>query len=214
MLRCSKCRINISLRRNSFFGNKKLKVNDILLLGYLWLSKASWTTSLRMTGLCGKTISRYYSAFRRQILSNLDEIENQIGDEGIEVEIDESKFGKQKYHRGHRVEGVWILGGVKRTLERKCFLVIVPDRSANTLALIIENYLKKGSITYIDCWRAYNQLENHEFIHKTVNHRNNWVDPDTLAHTSSIEGTWNALKMNINPRNRTNNITPHFIEFI
>jgi hypothetical protein len=31
------------------------------------------------------------------------------------VEVDESKFGKRKYHRGHRVEGVWVIGGVERT---------------------------------------------------------------------------------------------------
>jgi hypothetical protein len=33
----------------------------------------------------------------------------------IIVEINESKFGKVKYHRGHRVEGVWVVGGVERT---------------------------------------------------------------------------------------------------
>ncbi len=37
-----------------------------------------------------------------------------IGGKNIVVEIDESKFGKRKYHRGHRVEGVWVLGMVER----------------------------------------------------------------------------------------------------
>jgi len=27
------------------------------------------------------------------------------------VEINKSKFGKRKYHRGHRVEGLWEFGG-------------------------------------------------------------------------------------------------------
>ena len=35
-----------------------------------------------------------------------------IGEDGIIVEIDESKFGKRKYNRGHRVDGCWVLGGV------------------------------------------------------------------------------------------------------
>ena len=37
-----------------------------------------------------------------------------IGGEGKIVEIDESKFGKRKFHRGRRVDGVWVFGGVER----------------------------------------------------------------------------------------------------
>ena len=37
----------------------------------------------------------------------------QIGCEGKEVEIDESKFGKRKYHRGKRVDGVWVFGVIE-----------------------------------------------------------------------------------------------------
>ncbi|KCZ78735.1 hypothetical protein H311_00226 [Anncaliia algerae PRA109] len=45
-----------------------------------------------------------------------------IGGPGIIVEIDESKFGRRKYHRGHKVEGVWVLGMVERTTSRKILL--------------------------------------------------------------------------------------------
>ena len=27
------------------------------------------------------------------------------------MQIDENKFGKRKYHRGHHVEGQWVFGG-------------------------------------------------------------------------------------------------------
>lgn len=37
-----------------------------------------------------------------------------LGDLGVIVEIDESKFGKCKYHRGHHVEDQWIFGGYER----------------------------------------------------------------------------------------------------
>jgi hypothetical protein len=40
-----------------------------------------------------------------------------IGGDNIVVEIDGSKLGKRKYHRGHRVEGVWVVGGIERTHE-------------------------------------------------------------------------------------------------
>ena len=56
-----------------------------------------------------------------------------IGGEGKVVQIDESKVGKRKYHRGHSVEGQWVFGGIEED-SRRCFLVAVEDRSEATLA--------------------------------------------------------------------------------
>ena len=36
-----------------------------------------------------------------------------IGGPGVEVEIDESKFGKKTYNRGRQVEGHWVFGGTE-----------------------------------------------------------------------------------------------------
>ncbi|KAG1435618.1 hypothetical protein G6F56_013903 [Rhizopus delemar] len=81
-----------------------------------------------------------------------------LGGPGVDhVQIDESKFGKRKYHRGHRVEGVWVLGLVEaiylgptsvrerqqdgtysvRVVEKyeagRRFLCTLPNRNARTL---------------------------------------------------------------------------------
>ena len=53
------------------------------------------------------------------------------------MEIDESKFGKRKYHRGRRVDGVRVFGGIER--ESRCFMVSVEDRTVATLIPIINN---------------------------------------------------------------------------
>ena len=71
-----------------------------------------------------------------------------IGGDGLIVKIDESKFGKSKPYRGHHV-GVWVLGGVERTIERKVFLVPVEDGSSETLKWIINSHVISGSIIYI-----------------------------------------------------------------
>lgn len=108
----------------------------------------------------------------------------------IIVEIDESKFGKRKDNRGHQVEGVWIVGEVERTEERKLFLTTVPDRSAETLLAVIKKFLRSGSIIHTDCWAAYNRLaeqEDYELVHRTVNHSEGFIAPDG-THTNTIEG--------------------------
>ena len=68
----------------------------------------------------------------------LEQDTEQIGGPGKHIEIDESKFGKRKYHRGKRVDGVWVFGGIERESKR-CFFEIVSDRSAETLIPIIKN---------------------------------------------------------------------------
>ena len=50
-------------------------------------------------------------------------LEAKLGGGGKIVEIDESKIGKRKYHRGHVVAGQWVFGGIEvRTLESASLL--------------------------------------------------------------------------------------------
>ena len=37
-----------------------------------------------------------------------------IGGPGVAVEINESKFGRRKYNRGHWQEGRWVFGGIQQ----------------------------------------------------------------------------------------------------
>ncbi|CAB9531487.1 Inherit from opiNOG: protein Hydra magnipapillata [Seminavis robusta] len=142
----------------------------------------------------------------------------QIGGPGIEVEIDESKFGKRKYHRGHRVDGVWVFGGVERTPERKCFLVAVPDRKKPTLETHVMEFILPGSIIVSDKFPSYEDLEGKEdfwYQHEVVNHSENYVDPLTGACTNTIEGTWNGVKKRVPARKRTEEgVRPCLFEFM
>ena len=55
-----------------------------------------------------------------------------IGGFDVEVEIDESKFGRRKYNRGRWTEGHWVFGGTER-ITGSSFLVEVDKRDAQTL---------------------------------------------------------------------------------
>lgn len=110
------------------------------------------------------------------------------GGNPIIVQIDESKFGKRKYNRGHRVEGVWVVGGVEITNKRRCFLVTVPNRNAETMKTIIQKFIRPGTTIYSDCWRAYDNIpEWGDFSHETVNHSEEFVTRNGV-HTQVIEG--------------------------
>jgi hypothetical protein len=88
--------------------------------------------------------------FNQLVGESLDEEASQIGGLGdsgnaIEVEFNESKIAKRKYHRGHHIEGAWLLGGVERTEARRLFVIRVPDRSSATISQVINRYVKPGS---------------------------------------------------------------------
>ena len=60
-----------------------------------------------------------------------------IGGFGKRVQIDESKIRKRKYHRGHRVEGQWVFGGIGKDM-RNSFMFTVEHIDEDTLLPIIK----------------------------------------------------------------------------
>ena len=92
-----------------------------------------------MTGHSPNTVSNFMKYFRNLVIETLDDEDEIIGRPGIVVEIDESKFGKRKYNRGHQVEGVWILGGIERTDTKRAFIVSITDRSAHPVEYYLDS---------------------------------------------------------------------------
>jgi hypothetical protein len=60
-----------------------------------------------------------------------------VGGDGIVVEVDESKFGKRKFNRGHHIEGAWVVGGIERTPENRFFVEVVERRDSLTLISVL-----------------------------------------------------------------------------
>ena len=212
--RCHQCRKTVSIYKDSFFAKNRLKCSDAMLIGYFWLCKDSHTSIAHKTRHSPKTITSYMNFLRELVINTLDD--HMIGGEGVIVEIDESLFGQRKFHRGRLIPGVWVVGGIERTIEKRCFVQVVEDRTATTLNDIISRHVAPGSIIHTDLWRGYTRIsELNNITHRTVNHSQNFVDPNTGVHTNTIEGLWRGIKLNIPPRNRTKDaITNHLLEFI
>ena len=222
--RCRKrtCRIEISARRNTWFDKSKLSLRKSLVLVYCFVRKFDFNTAIRETSgrFCGgevtgtETVSDIYSYCREVCVESLYSGKDvkKIGGQNFTVEVDEAKFGKRKYNRGRLVEGQWVLGGICRET-KEAFFVAVEDRSGETLCGIIERYVKKGSIIHTDCWAGYNKLEELGYTHLTVNHSENFVDPQRGACTNTIESTWWALKRSLpSSHTRKENFVHHLAE--
>ena len=72
-----------------------------------------------------------------------------------------------------RAVGDWVLGMVERTDERKIVLVVVKDRTRETLHSIIDKFVLPGSIIHTDMWGGYvgvERLPGKYFEHKTLCH--------------------------------------------
>ena len=221
--RCGKkeCRKEVSIFKGSFFEKCKIPCCDVMNLAYLWLCGASYTTLLSATQHSPNTVTSFLKYFNQLVGESLQEETTQIGglDEAgnaIEVELDESKIAKRKYHRGHRIEGAWILGGVERTFARRLFVVRVPDRSTRTISQVIDRFVKPGSRILTDQRKGYAYLRNESmYSHETVNHSLFFKDPVTNTHTNTIEGTWAAIKAKIPKRNRSGDkVDEHLLSFI
>jgi transposase-like protein len=210
------CSWSKSIFKDSVFGNTRLPPQTVMLIGYLWLTKCSHTSVQLITGCSSATVTHFTTLFRRLVVDEVEENEGQIGGNDVIVEVDESKFGKRKYHRGHHVEGAWVVGGVERTPERRVFAEVVERRDAPTLIDVVRRRVAPGSIIHSDLWRAYRAIPSAAHLeHRTVNHSRHFVDPDTGVHTNTIEGTWHGMKVGIPERVRSDGkIENHIAEFI
>jgi len=51
-----------------------------------------------------------------------------------------------------------------------------------------------GTLIRSDCWKAYDRLNEYGYLHETVNHSENFIDPESRAHTQTIEFSWRPIK--------------------
>ena len=176
--RCSKrgCNGMASIRQNSWFSGSKLSIEKILALTYAWAHKFTASQAVHETSLDDETTSTetvvdWYN-YCREVCA--DRIMNHhagpIGGTGRTVEIDESKFGKMKYHRGRPIEGKWVFGGICRET-KACFLVPVERRDRDTLLPIIRAHILPGTRVMSDLWKAYACLKNEGYDLIYIFHR-------------------------------------------
>ena len=196
LMRCkwNACKKKFSLGKDTPFFKMHGSIAFILKVLRMWSAKVELSSIAELLEVSRQCISRIIKSMKKKLIKSYYYNMPMIGGPGVIVEIDESKFGKVKYHRGHRVEGVWVFGMVERTPQRRIIFIPVEDRKKSTLEELLINHVHPGSVIYSDCWKSYNQLSERFSAHYTVNHSKNFVDPTTNTHTNTIEGNWAGVK--------------------
>ena len=193
-----RCNFWQSVFHGTWLNNCKVPLKKILILVKLFCEdKFKFKQTAEILEVNNSFVTNWIKCCRQVCSDFVETHPNKIGGEGKVVEIDESKFGRRKNHKGRIIEGKWVVGGVQVDDKTNCFFEPVEDRSSKTLMEIILRNVQPGTTIVTDCWRGYIALKDEHFHHLTVNHRYNFVDPNTGAHTNSIEREWRDLKENV-----------------
>ena len=125
-----------------------------------------------------------------------------------QTQMDESLFGRQKYHKGHPVKGTWVLGVCEEgenADRRKLRLEVCPNRNTATLTAFIKKYVRPGTWLAHDYWRGYaDGTQGTSDILGTLGIRGMGVNHDKTfkewnpkhrkwVNTNTIEGNWNCI---------------------
>jgi IS1 family transposase len=215
--KCNKCSIAASIFEGTIFYNTNKKLCELVDLVYVWCDDTLQGKARRECNTKSrKTVGTWYKKLQKLSYVIMSaERPRKIGGPGHIIEIDESQFSKRKYNVGRTVRKLWVVGGID-VVTKEAFFVEVVRRDAVTLQQVILENVELGSTIYTDCWRGYINLDSLGYIHETVNHATNFVDPQSCANTQLIENTWGVFKRKIRDRhiNNPGELSLLFAEFL
>lgn len=210
-----KCnRGKFAVRDGTFFGKSHLPIQSIVWIVWHFLHHLSENQCKQYTNMgqkASKTVVNWYAKCREVCEKWIWDNKPKLGGFGKIVEMDESHFaGVPKYGKGRRIGEdpwedfyKWVFGLAERG-SLDCVLKSVHSSRSRTIVLpLINDNCADGSIFCSDGWRAYLKLSENvdiaDTMHFAVNHTNNYVDPETGAHTQTIEGLWRHCKQFLPP---------------
>ena len=193
-LYCPWCKKRYSVLYDSFFTRSKLPIHQILQIIYHWAMLDGVAETAFEVGVSCVTITNFFEALRDACEDWYDlHHSKNIGGQGTIVEVDETIMVKRKSNAGRMLPAVWVVGGICRQTNQ-CFAKMVPNRTATTLEDVIQEYVKPNTTIHTDMWSGYTNIATKGYIHKTVNHSKNFVNPVDGTHTQKIERFWRGLK--------------------
>ncbi|RCN50226.1 hypothetical protein ANCCAN_03643 [Ancylostoma caninum] len=188
--------------KETFFETLRGDRKKIFLASYLSAYDLGLVKEMARTlELDEKSIVQWTQRFRDVLVDYYTTDVTGIGGPNTAMQVDETHIVRRKYNVGRIVRRDWLVGGIQDGT-KLVFVEITDDRSAANLDAIIQRHVIPGDVIRTDMWKGYSNLKNLGYIHETVNHSVNFVDPVTGVHTQRIENTWSHLKAKIRSRHR------------
>jgi hypothetical protein len=133
---------------------------EILLLTYNIVRRVPVNTIHEEHHFDSLTVIEWAKICRVVMLEHMLGSSTKTGGPNETVEIDDSKFDRRKYNRGHKVKGQWFFGGVERESENT-FLVPLMERTAETFLLTESNLALLSLVTASPHTRTYKPTVTH-----------------------------------------------------
>lgn len=190
-----------SIKVGTIFEDSALGLDKWLMAMWMVANCKNGVSSWEMHRTLGITQKSAWHMLHRIRLALEQKLDGKMGGEGP-FEIDETFVGPtpQKMHADKRQARykalsarpkVPVMGMLDRD-SRQIRAKVVPDVKRETLQNAILEQIEKGSTVYTDRAVSYDNLAAREYIHKTVNHVEEYVRGE--IHTQGIENFWSLLK--------------------
>ena len=201
------CKASANPLAETFFEYSNLSFVDLRLM-FCFTENLTVTDAMRHTGHGPNTVVARYQYLRAVCDRILDEEQEQVGGQGLHVEIDETHLFENKYHQGRptamQARREYVFGMLCR--ETKTVVMIrVKKCDKATLWPLILRYVRPGSIIYTDGAKVYGNLCRSDgraygfnfHSHKVVIHKNGEYvrrEGDEVVTTNNLEVRWRYLK--------------------
>ncbi|KAI4293348.1 hypothetical protein PAPHI01_2622 [Pancytospora philotis] len=116
VIRCTQrlCNRNRSLWKGSVPERARIPAEQAFGILNLWMDGSPTSLICKLVKVDRRAVLRLLRRLSRIAVPRYYQRFGQISGPDVVIEVDESKFGKRKYHRGHRVGGTWVLGAVEK----------------------------------------------------------------------------------------------------
>lgn len=200
---CTNYQKRKSIRESSFFEEFGCAMKRILKVIIRYSSNQQRCSILESIDISQPTLKKILK--KLVILMKQDTLsEPKLGGFGTTVQIDETMLNfKCKSHRGRAPENktdALTMVEVSEGITKRAFIYIIPNKKIETIIPIIINNVFAGSTIFTDEHLTYQVLTRYGFVHKTVCHKYNFVNPTNGVHTQNIESFNNFLKHEIKKR--------------